>query len=401
MRKIYLLIAILITSIGFAQIPTNYYSTATGTGYVLKTQLKKIIDNVNDGLTPEYIHIDRGYGSGTGTTNNGLWSAYGTTDRDNGIGYDNDNTIVDIYSENPGGTDTYNFNFNTTSGANAGQCGSGGSNVEGDCYNREHLIPQSYFGGSNPPSQFAIMRNDIQHVYPTDKMVNGTRSDFAFGKVGTTVTFTSQNGSKLGSALNSGYSAGFSGTVFEPIDEFKGDIARVFFYFATRYEVDMDDLYTTYTGVDTRVMFDGTIDKVFNATFLNILLTWNAQDPVSTKEIIRNNASYVHQSNRNPYIDHPEYVTTIWGLPLATVDFNLLASVTIYPNPTNDHRINIETPTEIDEIQLININGQIMQQISHPKSNQNIYTLENLPEGFYFLKLNSDNQSMVKKVIIN
>ncbi len=400
MKKIYLLITILVTTLGFGQIPTNYYSTATGTGYTLKTQLKKIIDNVNDGLSPEYSHVDRGYGSGTSTTNNGLWSAYGTTDIDNGIGYENDNTIVDIYSEKPSSTDSYNFNFNTTSGGNKGQCGSGGSNVEGDCYNREHLIPQSYFGGSNPPSQFAIMRNDIQHVYPTDKMVNGTRADYAFGKVNV-ATFTSTNGSKLGNALNSGYSAGFSGTVFEPIDEFKGDIARVFFYFATRYEDNMDDLYSTYTAVDARAMFDGSIDKVFSPTFLNILLTWNLQDPVSTKEIVRNNAAYAHQSNRNPYIDHPEYINSIWGAPLAAEDFDMLASVSIYPNPTNDHRINIETPTELDEIQLINVNGQIIQQISHPKAKQNVYTVDNLPEGFYFLKLNSDNQTTVKKIIIN
>jgi endonuclease I len=389
MKKIYSIIAFLFVSIGFAQIPAGYYATATGTGYALKTQLKAIITNG---------HIDRGYGSGTSQTNNGLWSAYGTTDRDNGIGYENDNTIVDIYSENPTGADSYNYNFNTASGGNAGQCGNVGA--EGTCYNREHLIPQSYFGGSTPPSQFAIMRNDVQHVYPTDGKVNGTRSDFAFGKVNV-ASSTSLNGSKLGSALNSGYSAGFTGTVFEPIDEFKGDIARVFLYFATRYEDDMDDLYGTYTAVDCRVMFDGTTNKVFNTTFLNILLTWNAQDPVSTKEIVRNNAAYVHQGNRNPYIDDNSYVTTIWGAPLATENFDILANISIYPNPSNDHKINIESESVLDEIQLITINGQLMQEIKRPVSQNHTYTLENLPQGFYFLKLSSNNQSTVKKIVIN
>lgn len=390
MKKIYLLLLLSVT-LGFAQIPANYYSSANGTGYALKTQLKKIINKANDGLSPEYLHVDKGYA--------GLWTAYSTTDRDNAIGYDNDNTIIDIYSENPGGgnNDPYNYTYNTS------QCGNYVN--EGDCYNREHLIPQSYFGHNNSGPQlsiYQIMKDDVQHIYPTDGKVNGMRNDYAFGKVNV-ASFLSQNGSKLGSALNSGYSSGFSGIVFEPIDEFKGDIARAYLYFATRYEDDMDELYNSYTTVDARVMFDGSTDKVFNSTFLNILLTWNNQDPVSTKEIVRNNAAFVHQNNRNPYIDHPEYVCLIWSAACAlnTNSFELIADINVYPNPSNDQRINIETENELDEIQLININGQIMQQVSNPVRNQNKYTLENLPHGFYFLKLSSDNKSIIKKLIIN
>ena len=383
MKKLYLFLLLSISAIGFSQAPATYYNNATGTGYALKTQLKTIITSG---------HVDKGYGSGTSQTNNGLWSAYGTTDRDNGIGYENDNTIVDIYSENPAGTDPYNFNFNATSGGNSGQCGSYSN--EGDCYNREHLIPQSYFGSTG------IMRNDVHHIYPTDGKVNGIRSDYAFGKVNV-ASFTSLNGSKLGSALNSGYSAGFSGTVFEPIDEFKGDIARVFFYFATRYESQMASFYSTYTAVDCRVMFNGSANQVFSPTFLNILLTWNAQDPVSQKEIKRNNAAYVHQGNRNPYIDHPEYVTSIWGTPLAISTVDALAAISVYPNPSNNHRINIESEKALDQIQLININGQLMQEIKNPSVQNNTYTLENLPSGFYFLKLTSENQTATKKVIVN
>lgn len=392
MKKNYLLITLLSTFIGFAQVPTGYYNTATGTGYALKTQLKKIIDDVTDGITPEYLHLDRGYGSGPSQSNNGLWSGYGTTDRDMGIGYENDNTIVDVYTEKPAGVDTFNFNFNTASGSNKGQCGS--YSVEGDCYNREHMIPQSYFGSGG------IARNDIQHVYPTDGKVNAVHNDWAFGKVDV-ASYTSSNGSKLGSALNSGYSVGFAGTVFEPIDEFKGDIARVYFYFATRYEDQMVFNYNTYTGVDARVMFDGTANKVFSATFLNILLTWNAQDPVSTKEVNRNNAAYIHQGNRNPYIDNSSYITSIWGSPLAIESYDLIADINVYPNPSNNNRINIETENVLDDIQIISINGQIMQQIIKPSKLDNKYILENLPHGFYFLKLSSENKSIVKKIVIN
>jgi endonuclease I len=389
MKKIYLLI-LLNSVLGIAQIPANYYSSATGTGYALKTQLKKIINSANDGLSPEYFHVDRGYGAGVSQTNNGLWSGYGTTDRDNGIGYENDNTIVDIYSENPSGADPYNYLFNSS------QCGNVGA--EGTCYNREHLIPQSYFGGSNPPSQFAIMRNDIQHVYPTDGKVNGTRSDFAFGKVNV-ATSTSLNGSKLGSALNSGYSAGFSGTVFEPIDAFKGDIARVFLYFATRYEDEMDDLYSTYTTVDTRVMFDGSTNRVFNSTFLNILLTWHEQDPVSTKEIVRNNASFVHQSNRNPFIDHPEYVAMIWGVSLANDNF-YDSAFNIYPNPSNG-TFNIEYDNTIGDIN-VEIYSTIGQKVFEKQNvNNNTITTSGLQSGVYLVKIVKDSKSIVKKIVID
>ena len=73
----------------------------------------------------------------------------------------------------------------------------------------------------------------------------------------------------------------------------------------------------------------------------------------------------------------------------------------LYPNPTNDRRINIDSEMEVDEIQLININGQLMQQIQKPTRTNNTYTIENLPSGFYFIKISSKNQSITKKVIVN
>ncbi|WP_255558502.1 endonuclease [Flavobacterium taihuense] len=144
------------------------------------------------------------------------------------------------------------------------------------------------------------MVSDAHFITPTDGKVNGQRSNYPHGTVGT-ATWTSLNGSKLGSSSVSGY----AGTVFEPINEFKGDIARMYFYFATRYE----NTVATYSYP----MFDGSSSKAFTTAFLNMLLTWSAQDPVSAREITRNNAIYAKQNNRNPYIDHPEYVQAIWG----------------------------------------------------------------------------------------
>jgi endonuclease I/chitodextrinase len=259
--------ALLFSLISYAQIPAGYYDTATGTGYTLKTNLYNIIKG----------HTDNGYG--------GLYTIYQTSDRD--YYYENDGTVLDMYSENPTGTDPYNYSSGSTQ-----RCGTYSS--EGDCYNREHIIPQSVFGEASP------MKNDAHSVTPTDGKVNGLRAAFPHGTVAT-ASNTSLNGSKLGSSGVSGY----SGTVFEPIDEFKGDIARMYFYFATRYE-------NTVSGYSYD-MFNNTSGQVFTTAFLNMLLTWHAQDPVNAREIARNNAIYALQNNRNPYIDHPEYVQTIWN----------------------------------------------------------------------------------------
>ncbi|GIQ57266.1 hypothetical protein Flavo103_04020 [Flavobacterium collinsii] len=267
MKKIYSYVLLFFITATFAQIPTGYYTTATGTGYTLKTQLYNIIKG----------HTNNGYA--------GLYVTYQTSDVDNF--YENDGTVLDMYSENPSGTDPYNYSTGTTQ-----RCGN--YVVEGDCYNREHIIPQSVFNEQSP------MVADAHFITPTDGKVNGIRSNYPHGTVGT-ATYTSQNGGKLGSSSVSGY----SGTVFEPINEFKGDIARMYFYFATRYE-------NTVAGY-SYPMFDGSGDKVFTTAFLNLLLAWNAQDPVSAREIARNNAIYARQNNRNPYIDHPEYVNQIWG----------------------------------------------------------------------------------------
>ncbi|WP_139420313.1 endonuclease [Chryseobacterium mulctrae] len=280
----------LITISALAQVPAGYYNNATGTGAALKTQLKNIISNG---------HQDHGY--------NGLWTGYQTTDRD--YYYENDGTILDIYSERPTVADPYNFTYQT------GQCG-GNNGGEGFCYNREHIVPQSLFNEASP------MKNDIHFIRATDAKVNGMRSNYPFGTVGT-ATFTSLNGSKLGNSV----SAGYGGTVFEPIDEFKGDVARMIFYFVTRYETQL-------SGFSTGNMLGGSAYPGLQTWELNQLLAWHNLDPVSPAEIGRNNASYTYQGNRNPYIDNPNYVNLVWGTQTVdnqapTTPTNLVAN-----NPT-------------------------------------------------------------------
>ncbi|MCJ7934736.1 MAG: endonuclease [Chryseobacterium sp.] len=275
-----------------AQAPAGYYGPAAGlTGAALKTALKTIITNG---------HIDHGY--------NGLWNGYATTDRD--YFYENDGTILDIYSENPNGADQYSY----TLGVN--QCGT--YSVEGQCYNREHVIPQSLFSSASP------MVADINFIRPTDGKVNGMRSNYPYGVVGS-ASFTSKNGSKLGSSVSQGY----SGTVFEPIDAFKGDIARMILYFVTRYEDKLANF--TSGGMLANTTFPG-----LQPWALNQYIAWHIMDPVSQEEIARNNASYSYQGNRNPFIDHPEYVAQIWGTPVLDTQAPTAATNLAASNPTSN-----------------------------------------------------------------
>lgn len=403
MKKLYTIYSLLFAITLMAQQPADYYNSAIGlSGYALKTQLKKIIDDQPDGITNEYLHTDQGYGSGTSTTDNGLWSAYGTTDRDMGIGYENDNTIVDMYSENPSASDPYNFNYNTSGGGNGGQCGS--YTGEGDCYNREHLVPQAYFDHH----QVNPMKNDANFVIPTDGKVNNVRDNKPFGKVAS-ASYTSANGSKLGGSLTSPYLS-YSGTVFEPIDEFKGDIARCLFYFATRYEDSMNDFYNgaNASNCESKNMFDGSIDKVFSDSFILTLIKWHIEDPVSTKEIIRNNAIFDFQSNRNPYIDNPNYICEIYPSQctivqnlLAAENFASINNVVIYPNPTSNGTFSIANATNLKAITIYNVNGQIVQEVKNPTLSNESYQISNLSSGFYLVQLASENGTATKKVIVN
>jgi len=275
MKKLSLIIALFISIIINAQIPVNYYDSANGlTGYALKSELSDIITNG---------HYNQGY--------NNLYIGYETTDTDNY--YENDGTILDMYSENPNGNDPYNY----THGNN--KCGN--YSDEGDCYNREHLMPQSWFGSASP------MVSDIHHVVPSDGKVNGQRGHYPLADVGS-ASWTSLNGSKRGSCSDAGY----GGTVFEPIDEFKGDIARIYFYMATRYEDEIGSWENANANGSDPVL-DGSSTQVFEDWYLSVLLQWNAQDPVSQRELDRNQAAYNYQGNANPFIDHPEYVQLIWN----------------------------------------------------------------------------------------
>jgi endonuclease I len=253
----------------------TYYDNITSqSGYSLKTELHNLINN----------HTGQGYSA--------LWTFYENHSLD--VYFENDGSILDIYSENPTSNDSKSFTKVSD------QCGN--YSGEGDCYNREHSFPKSWFGGKVEP-----MNSDVHHIYATDGFVNSKRSAFPFGEVAT-ASFTSTNNSKLGSAKTP---LGYNGTVFEPIDEFKGDLARAYFYMAVRYENVIGGWQNNSVYGDA--ILDGSSDQVFELWQLEMLKRWHTNDPVSQKEIDRNEAAFGHQGNRNPFVDHPEYVENIWG----------------------------------------------------------------------------------------
>ncbi|MDD4776828.1 MAG: endonuclease [Fermentimonas sp.] len=247
-----------------AQVPKGYYSSAEGkSGAELKTALFNTIRN------PEVV------------TYSELWKAFEVTDsRKNNI-------VWDIYSGNSVGTADYYYTFST------GRCGS--YKKEGDCYNREHILPRSWFKGSR------LLESDLYHVYPTDGYVNNRRGNLPFGEVGITI-WESTNGSKVGQNTFGKYTK----TVFEPIDEYKGDIARTYFYMVTAYE-DIVPLWSS-------EQLDETSYPAFSEWSLDLLLKWHREDPVSLKEVRRNEEVGKIQGNRNPYIDYPELVEHVWGV---------------------------------------------------------------------------------------
>jgi endonuclease I len=260
-RLLFFVIALSMAMVAVAQAPSNYYNSANG---LQGQQLKVALHNIIKG------HTTISYSQ--------IWNAFWSTDnKGNGV-------VWDMYSDRPNGNPPYTYYLGQD------QCGSYDS--EGDCYNREHSWPESWFNSDG------TARTDLHHIFATDGYVNNRRGNYPLGEV-RSASWTSQNGSKLGTCKTSGY----SGTVFEPIDEYKGDFARALMYMTVRY-------YGEDSGWGNS---DMTNKAVIKPWAIDMLLRWNKLDPVSQKEIDRNNAIYRdYQHNRNPFIDHPEYADMIW-----------------------------------------------------------------------------------------
>lgn len=246
----------------FAQGANNtgtYYQSADGKkGRELKTAMSGIIVD----------HKQLSY--------NEVWDAFKTTDKRA------DGKVWDMYSN----ISDFEFGKDQDTGTSAN---------EGDKYNREHSMPKSWFHDGYP------MYTDVMHLVPTDKWVNSLRGNAPFGETNNPSNWSKNYFSKLGKSTVSGY----TGTVFEPNDEYKGDFARIYFYMVTCYENNVSTWESD--------MLANNKYPAFTTWALNMLLRWAAEDPVSQKEIDRNNAVYDIQGNRNPYVDYPGLEQYVWG----------------------------------------------------------------------------------------
>ena len=254
---------------------TTYYASIDGTSTNANDDLRKTLCTV---ISTGYVSI--GYSS----LQSQMYAASSNpTDFVNG----SNKTMEDIYSSKP-----YKSSDN---GSSASTCGTG--------WNKEHTVPQSWFGESSP------MKSDAFHVYPTDIKMNSVRANYPYGENNAAKSCSTWGYGSLGTSTFPGY----NGTVFDPGEggehgSYKGDLARTYFYMATRYRTTN---FTSGTGGISFTYSGGVAD--LTDYMKNLMLKWHREDPVSEKELKRNNAVYAHQRNRNPFIDYPELVEYIWG----------------------------------------------------------------------------------------
>jgi endonuclease I len=345
MKKIFLILFVAVGFNSYCQIPTGYYN---GTNNLSGNLLKTVLHNITTG------HTNIVYPN--------MWPYFAKTDaKPNG-------KLWDIYSYNPNGAQPYEFIFGTN------KCGT--YNSEGDCYNREHTWPQTFFANAEPTL------SDFHHVFPTDGWVNGKRNNFPYGNV-VTANYTSQNGCKLGTtnSYTTFTQANTNHYVFEPIDSIKGDLARVYFYMNVRYT-------TEDAGWSNWEMANGA---ELTPAAITLLLAWHQLDPVSVKELNRNDSIYSIQRNRNPFVDHPEFVNCIWGVHNCGPD-----AITNKPTqkPTftiikNNLQLQNMSNTNF-EYCIYNLQGSIIKKMKNADTNIDI---NDMTMGYYILKIIDQQQA--------
>ena len=278
---------------------TSYYASIDGQSTNANDDLRKTLCTV---ISTGYTSI--GYSS---LPNQVYGASSNPSDFVNGTG--SNATMEDIYSSKP-----YKM---SDSGSSASTCGTG--------WNKEHTVPQSWFNEASP------MKSDAHHVFPTDIRMNSLRSSYPYGENNAAKGCSSWGYGSVGPSTFEGY----TGTVFDPGEggehgSYKGDLARTYFYMATRYRTTN---FTNGSGSTSFTYSGGVAD--LTEYMKNLMLKWHREDPVSEKELIRNNAIYAHQHNRNPFIDYPELVEYIWGNKKgqAVVLANLVSGYSDDPTP--------------------------------------------------------------------
>ncbi len=244
-------------------------------------------------------------------------------------------------------------------------------------WNREHVFPKSLgspdLGTSGPGS-------DPHNLRASDVQANGNRSNRKF-------------------ASGTG-NAGTAGSNWYPGDEWKGDAARIVMYMYLRYGNRC--LPNAVTVGSTNALDPYMID---------LLLDWNAEDPVSELEENRNNEIQSAIGNRNPFIDNPRIANQIWGGTEAEDTWGTLAvhnhdeilELNIYPNPVYNNILYISNPsqTEIEMITITNLHGkECIKLVGHFSESNYQIQVQDLPNGVFFVNVTTENGTEVKKIML-
>lgn len=256
----------------------------------------------------------------------------------------------------------------------------GGNSVSG--INIEHCLPKSWWGGTEVDAYF-----DLHHLSPSDASANQEKSNFILGKAENPYTFS--NG-----VSTTGYAfikeLGPKQMVYEPADEYKGDFARIYFYMSTCYQ---DYIWTGTAGAMLRSENYPTLREWAK----EMLLQWHRQDPVSEKEIKRNDGVYTYQHNRNPFVDMPELAEYIWG---NYNDQPYFKNGYIKPRVWVANRsLHIESPLEDAVLHVMDFSGRICQVSKIRNGVDNIIPL-NKSDGVYIISIKSERINIKKKIVV-
>lgn len=310
------------------QIPAGYYDDAEGlSGNELKSALHNIIKG----------HVEFSY-------NDLRDFLLRETDEDP----NNSNNVILFYTGRSQDKNTFGGNAND--------------------WNREHVWAKSHGDfGTTPPAG-----TDCHHMKPTDASVNSTRGNLDFD----------MGGNPIAEAPGCYYDS----DSFEPRDAVKGDVARILFYMAVRYEGGANE-------PDLEVVDEVNTSPNPKHGKLSALLIWNEQDPPDDFERHRNEVIYSYQENRNPFIDHPEYVQEIWGDPTAVSEKEMI-SVSCYPNPVlTDLYIEFSKNSNLT-YSFYYLDGKKVK-LGNLQAGKSTVNMQGMQQGLYILMLNDEAGRMV------
>ncbi len=342
---IYLLFSFFLSLSVFSKIPENYYKAATD---LSGNDLKEALYNIIKG------QIEYSYTS----TSTDVWDILKESDQD----ADSSENVVLVYTQySVSGSQEYN---------------------SGTGWSREHVWAKSHgdFGTDKGAG------TDLHNLKPADISVNSARNNKDFDDGGE--QYFDNGGTIATSCYNTSYS-------WEPTDKVKGDIARIIFYMATRYNGENNEPSLSIVDAINTIDLCDNDNKIGYMGRLSSLLRWNNEDPIDSFEIKRNELIYKHQNNRNPFIDHPEYINKIWQSVVTNINSPILKNTLI---TTHKNSISVTlAENENTRMSLYNITGVII-------SSQNITgstTYNNLTSGIYILTLQQGNDVLTKKILIH